>query len=75
MKKITTITKWQHGTKYEFQYKSISEAVRCLGVSPQCVWSARYTQHKCKTFEISFETKKNFDLTKFITNELTSNSK
>lgn len=69
MKKITTITKYQHGAKHVFQYESISEAARCLGVTQPTLWRACYTQHKCKTFEVSFETKKNFDLNKFITNE------
>lgn len=65
-KKPVAITKYQHGGKYVFQYESIAEAAKCLRVSQQCVWQARYTQHKCRTFEVSFETKKNFDITKFL---------
>lgn len=66
MKKPTTIIKYQHGTKYVFHYESIHEAARCLGVAQPTPWQAYYTQHKCRTFEIKFETKKNFDLNKFV---------
>ena len=66
MKKPTTIIKYQYGTKHVFHYESISEAARCLKVSTQCVWQAYYTQHKCRTFEVNLETKKNFDLNKFV---------
>ncbi len=67
--KPVTIVKIQHGAKYTFKYRSITEAARGLRVSPQCVWQAYYTQHKCRTFEIYMKPKKNFDITKFKTYE------
>lgn len=66
MKRSTTIAKWQHGIKYEFHYESTKEAAKCLRVAPPTLWTAKYKQHKCRTFEVNFETKKNFYLTKFV---------
>lgn len=65
-KKPVTITKYQNGGKFVFHYDSISEAAKCLRVSKPTLWQAKYTQHKCRTFEVNFETKKTFDLTKFL---------
>lgn len=64
--KPCTITKIQHGGRYTFKYPSISEAARCLRVNVTTIWKAYYCQHKCKTFEVTFETKKNFDITRFV---------
>lgn len=65
-KKPTVIIKYQHGGKFVFHYESISEAAKALNVAFPTIWKAYYCQHKCRTFEVKFETKKNFDVNKFV---------